>query len=76
MTKTVYVVMKQPEDDWGAGPRGPHAVFTDKAEAEKYCLVANFAQKPPRQPQYQFWVDYNDDIQLDPETYKGIKYSG
>jgi hypothetical protein len=41
MTKTVYVVMKQPEDDWGAGPRSPHAVFTDKDKAKEYAIARN-----------------------------------
>ena len=76
MAKTLHVVMKQGTDMWPGHPRSPEAVFTNKADAEKYCLAANFALPASSEPTYQFWVDYNEDIQLDPETYKGRKYNG
>lgn len=68
MTNTVYVVMQQPEDDWGAGPRGPHAVFTDKDKAKEYVIARNeYIRGKPRR--FHYWVE--DDVELDPEPYEG-----
>jgi len=74
MTKTVYVVMKQGIDAWPSHPRSPHKVFTDKAEAEAYCKLANITHQESLgagPSNYYFWVDYQDDVELDPQPYEG-----
>jgi hypothetical protein len=73
MTKTVYVVMRQ-EIDWGGGPRHAAAVFTDYAEAEAYVEHANQTHQESLgagPPNFHYWLDPRDDVELDPEPYEG-----
>jgi len=73
MAKTVYVVMRQ-EIDWGGGPRHAAAVFTDYAEAAGYVEHANQTEEEcmgAGPPNFHYWVDPRDDVELDPEPYEG-----
>lgn len=75
MGQIVYVVMKQ-EIDWGGGPRTPDAVFTDWDKACEYVKIANqvhvesYGAGPPN---YEYWVDMRDDIELDPKPWGEIE---
>ena len=73
MSKTVYVVMRQ-EIDWGGGPRHAAAVFTDYAEAVGYVEHANQTEEEcmgAGPPNFHYWVDHRDDVELDPQPYEG-----
>jgi hypothetical protein len=61
--------MRQPEDDWGAGPRAADAVFTSKEKAEQYAVLANETDKSRKHRMFYYWVDGADDIELDPVPY-------
>jgi hypothetical protein len=73
VTNIVYVVMRQPEDDWGAGPRAPDAIFTSKERADQYAIAANETDKSRKHRMFYYWVDEADDIELDPKPWGEIE---
>ena len=73
MGQIVYVVMRQPADDWGAGPRAPDALFTSKEKARQYAIAANETDDSRKQRLFHYWVDDADDIELDPKPWGEIE---
>jgi hypothetical protein len=65
----VYVVMREPEDVWDAGPRAPDAVFTSKEKAQQYAIAANETDDSRKRRMFHYWVDDAYDIELDPVPY-------